>query len=471
MPSIQYISNGVTCCIPLSTTQASHPSLSVYNNGTQYYAAMTTAALPGVHVCNNGINYSIGAPEEEGGVRIHSNYVCIACAYNFNTLMCVCFCTDDSDWEFELGLNPTYGTASNGWATVTWNSKNCTGTSPTIEEHFQCMCAHSTAANAITYWGTTLPSCWNYVNCCLAAGCDLDPKDGSSVLCTSYTLCVNDNCYWSQDTDFCYSSFNNHAAWSSCSWCKGCKPIGCWSSVDYYSYNMNRTSGTMSVSNGSGCSCCLNYKNNNTYSCTTYCNWQSCSEDSYGWWICCGWLKCIPMPNAYIHLTGSVPSAITVCTYAYNSTTGSCVNIVSAARSFSWNSTNAEYVIAQPSFRFGSMYCASITGQAWSYCACTDEYVSTNIREACIGCVYVTCTCASQAYSPNVQILGGRWSDGSTSWTPTCKYINLCSQVLWCYCSNSDICRYVRAAVNSTCYTGSKSWQTWLPPTLVHCAW
>ena len=472
MPSIQMNYNGAVTCVPLTTSQTTHPAISVCCGGTQYYAAMTTSSMTNKpHVYYNSTEYSMGVVPAVGGVRIYNNHIEICCAYNYNTTVSFCFCTDDSDWDFELGINPTYGTNSFGYATVTWNSKNCTGASPTISEFFACMAAHATNASNKTYWETTMPACWNYVNCCLAAGCDIDPKDGSSVLCTSYCICVADNCYWYQDTDFCYTSFNNHVAWSSCSWCKGCCPIGCWSQLDYASYNMNRTSGTMYVSQGPGGNRCTNYCNNNTYSCTCKSNWYSCSEESCGYWECCGWLKCIPFPDACIHVSGTVPSAVTVCTYAGNTTTGNQINIVSAARSFSWNSTNVCCVVVQPSFRFGAMSCAFLNGHTWIYEATTDEYVCQNIRCSCICRESPLYNCAMAFYSPSVRILGGRWSDGSTYWDPTQSCIAMCSCIIQCQCAYGDVCRYVCSSVNYTCYSGSKSWQSFVPPTLVHCAW
>ena len=473
--SINYVaSNGCTCVLNTTTTQATHPSLAFQDpNGVTQYVALTTSAIAGApHVNISGTDYSMGVVPEVGGVRIHSNYVCIACAYNYNTTVSFMFCTDDNDYDFCLGLNPTYGTSSSGYATVTWNSKNCTGSSPTISEFFACMAAHATNASNKTYWETTMPNCWNYVNCCLAAGCDIDPKDGSSVLCTAYCICVADNCYWTQDTDFCFTSFNNHAAWSSCSWCKGCKPIGCWGQLEYASYNMNRTSGTMCVGNVNlyNC-CCINYCNNNTYNCTAQSTWYQCSEENRGCWYCCGWLKCIPFPNACIYICGTVPSAVTVCTYAGDTTTGDSVNIVSAARSFSWSGSNTYYVIAQPNFRFGSAACAAITGQSWTYEAETDEYSCQTIRCACVCRVNTRWACANVNYSPSVRILGGRWSDGSTYWDPSYGYVNLCSCVLNCNCNWGDACRYVYVSVNCSCYGGSKSWQNFVPPSLVHCAW
>lgn len=472
---IQFVdNNGCTCCINTTTTQNTHPSLAFTDpNGTTQYIAMTTAAIAGMPrmIGTDGCTYSMGVVPACGGVRIYNNHIEICCAYNFNTTVNFMFCTDDTDYDFELGINPTYGTSSSGYATVTWNSKNCTGTSPTISEFFACMAVHATNANNKTYWETTMPNCWNYVNCCLAAGCDIDPKDGSSVLCTAYCICVADNCYWSQDTDYCFTSFNNHSAWSSCSWCKGCCPIGCWSQIDYASYNMNRTSGTMYVSNGGGSSCCINWCNNNTYSCTTRANWYQCSEENYGYWCCSGWLKCIPFPNACIYLGGTVPSAVTVCTYAGNTTTGNQINIVSAARSLSWSGSNTYYVIAQPSFRLGSNYCAYTNGQTWVYEACTDEYVCQNIRCAYL-CRESPLYCRAEAnYSPSVRILGGRWSDGSTCWGPSTGYIAMCTCIIECQLVYGDVCRCSCVAVNYTCWSGSKSWQNFMPPTLVHCAW
>lgn len=467
MPSIQYISNGVTCCIPLSTTQSSHPSLSVYNNGTQYYAAMTTAALSGVHVCNNGINYSIGAPEEEGGVRIHSNYVCIACAYNYNTVMCVCFCTDDDDYEFELGLNPTYGTSASGWATVTWNSKNCTGTSPTIEEHFCCMCAHSTAANAITYWGTTLPACWNYVNACIAAGCDLDPKDGSSVLYTSYTICVNDNCYWSQDSDFCYSRFSNHAAWSSCSWCKGCKPIGCWTSVEYASYNMNRTSGNLHIwGGGPGGDGCLLTANN-----VTSCCWSQCPDDSCGCWLCEGSLCRTYFPAATFCIEGSVPSTITICSpgTSYCNANTDYATLTEYACSFTWSS--GRYMCYTGTGTLCGVAPSGMSPRCWVYKADTNEYVCA--------CICASCWCQYYGYnylcvrdswsSPICVITYGHWTDGSS-----CLSISATRSICIVPLYTSGACDVSRCVCSYSYLTPTdyiKYWQNWTAPTLVHCAW
>lgn len=468
---IQFVdNNGCTCCINTTTTKATSPSLAFVDpNGTTQYIAMTTAAIAGMPrmIGTDGCTYSMGVVPEEGGVRIHSNYVCIACPYNFNTMMCVCFCTDDNDWEFELGLNPTYGTSSNGWATVTWNSKNCTGTSPTIEEHFQCMCAHSTNANAITYWGTTMPACWNYVNACIAAGCDLDPKDGSSVLCTSYTLCVNDNCYWSQDTDYCFSSFNNHAAWSSCSWCKGCKPIGCWTSIDYYSYNMNRTSGTVSVGNrtvdGSGC---RNLSNVVTqYSC-----WQSCSEESYGCWICCGYLTCYVLGPLCMCVYGSIPNgSVRVCNYGCcwcNGVGGVCVVIPATANT--WTGGTGNYNWANPTFRMD--YSQAISHASWEYGACTPEYYCTSICSSYFCGVMWRC-CASDYYTPNVALIAtGRWSDGTTSWTPPTRHATFTACIINSNCNGGQTnCRYCYSVYSN--WGGSKSWQNWTTPQLIHAAW
>ena len=473
--SIGYIApNGCSCNITTSTTQQTHPSLAFQDpNGVTQYVALTTSAIAGApHVNISGTDYSMGVVPEVGGVRIHSDYVCIACAYNYNTVMCYCFCVCDEDFDFTLGINPTYGTGSNGWATVTWNSKNCTGTSPTLEEYFCCMRAHSTNANAITYWGTTIPNNWNRVNNCIASGCVCDPDTGG-VLCVGVGICVGDNCYWTQAVEYCYQVWNNYPSWSSCTWSRqNCCPPSCWTSIDYIGYNLNRTSGTMCLANVNlRNDCCINYCNNNTYSCTTQSTWYQCSEENRGCWYCCGWLKCIPFPNACIYIGGTVPSAVTVCTYAGNTTTGDSVNIVSAARSFSWSGSNTYYVIAQPNFRFGSAACAAITGQSWTYEAETDEYSCQTIRCACLCDVCTRWRCADVNYSPSVRILGGRWSDGSTYWNPSYGYVALCSCVLNCTCNWGDACRYVYVSVNCSCYGGSKSWQNFMPPTLVHCAW
>ena len=444
--SINYVaSNGCTCVLNTTTTQATHPSLAFVDpNGTTNYVALTTSAIAGApHVNISGTDYSMGVVPEEGGVRIHSNYVCIACAYNYNTTVSFMFCTDDNDFDFCLGLNPTYGTSSGGYATVTWNSKNCTGTSPTISEFFACMAAHATNASNKAYWETTMPNCWNYVNCCLAAGCDIDPKDGSSVLCTAYCICVNDNCYWTQDTDYCFTSFNNHAAWSSCSWCKGCKPIGCWGQIEYASYNLNRTSGTMYVE-GSAYSGRYAWTGGITCCCIDY--------GDYDEYHTCGYRTRLTTPPKRYHVWGSVPSAVTFCSPS-SSYVHPEVKQVTSANSWTYSSGDQYYL--------GSTgYNERRLSSLWTFdCTSYSYYPDINCVCLCVYCVYDAESTAC--------VIGGRWSDGSTGWTTS--YGRAITEAY-----SGGTCQPINCAcliTRTNLGTSSKSWQNWTAPSLVHCAW
>lgn len=471
MASINYIApNGTSCCIPISTTQQTHPSLAFVDpNGTTQYIALTTAAVQGTpHIYIGNTDYAMGVEEECGGVRIHSDYMCVDCCYNYNTTVCYCFCTDDSDWDFVLGLNPTYGTGSNGWATVTWNSKNCTGTSPTISEFFACMAAHSTAANAITYWGTTMPACWEYTNNCIAAGCDLDPKDGSSHLCVAVGVVVSDNCYWSQESDYCWQVWNNYSGWASCTWShQNCCPPTCWTSIDYIGYDLNRTSGTVSVGSNTagaaGCRCVSNVV-------TTYCNWTQCSEESCGCWQCYGYLTCYNLGPLCMSVYGSIPNgSVRVCNYGCcwnNGIGGVCVVIPSTANT--WTGGTGNYNWANPSFRMDAGQGGAHS--CWNYSACTSEYSCTSICCSCFqgnpwGC------CTMDYYTPNLALIAtGRWSDGTQSWTPPNRYACFRACILTCQCNWGQTCCCYCYVVYS-CWGGSKNWQNWTAPTMVHCAW
>lgn len=470
MASINYISpNGTSCCIPFTSSQVSHPSLAFVDpNGTTQYIALTTAAVQGTpHIYIGNTDYSMGVEEECGGVRIHSDYMCVDCCYNYNTMACFCFCVCDEDFDFCLGLNPTYGTGSNGWPTVSWNSKNRNGTSPTISEFFACMAAHSTAANAITYWTTTLPDRWNRVNNCIAAGCVCDPDTGG-VLCVGVGVAVSDNCYWSQDAEYCWQVWNNYSSWASCTWShQNCCPFTCWTSIDYIGYDLNRTSGTVSVGSrttgAGGCRCVSNVV-------TEYCQWTSCSEDSCGCWYCYGYLTCYILGPLCMSVYGSIPSgSVRVCNYGCcwnNGYGGVCVVVPATANT--WTGGTGNYNWANPSFRM-----TRDQGKAhacWIYSADTSEYSCTSICCATFCGAQFLC-CATDYYTPNVALIAtGRWSDGTQSWTPSNRYASFYACIL-----NSDnrwgqtCCCYCYSGYSS--WGGSKSWQNWTAPTMVHCAW
>ena len=442
--SINYVaSNGCTCCLNTTTTQQTHPSLAFVDpNGTTNYVALTTSAIAGApHVNISGTDYSMGVVPEEGGVRIHSNYVCIACAYNYNTTLHYSFCYNDSVYRFSLGLNPLYSTIL-GCPVVAWNSKNCTGSSPTIDEHIQCMLDRSTNASCLAYW-TCVKEGWSYVNACIDAGCDVQPSCTSTILCQGYCICLSDNCYWSLNRSFCDSAFNNHAAWSSCSWCKGCCPIGCWSSIDYVSYDLNRTSGTMYVAGSDylgryawtgGVTCCyIDY-------------------GDYDEYHTCGYRTRLTTPPKRYHVWGSVPSAVTFCSPA-SSYTHSEVTQVTSANSWTYSSGDQYYL--------GSTgYNERRIASTWTF-DCTSYSYYPDINCVCL-CVYCTYNAESTAC-----VIGGRWSDGSTGWTTS--YGRTITEVY-----NGSTCQPINCAcliTRTNLGTSSKSWQNWTAPSLVHCAW
>jgi len=424
MASINYISpNGTSCCIPISTTQQTHPSLAFVDpNGiTQYVALSTTLGSGKPHIQYNGVTYSVGQPPAPhvGAIRINATNVEYCCSYNFNTTIQYEACDGTCNKTFIIGLNPTFTSAAT--ATVTYNSKNQTGTSLTIDEILQCLIDRSTT----NCWSET-KRVWDNANERVEQGCT-----DSYV---RYVINVQDSCYWSASCSYCTTCFSPSGGVSNI-------PPKCW--TDYVSYNLNRTSGTLTIGCLQQCNCC-NMTNVPAYSCITYCD----PESDY----CIGWLKCTPLPQARVYVGGSVPSAVTVRAGAVNCKGYACAHL-NAGSSFSttggasYNLTGTGYM-CWPS-------CISYTTPEWDI-----SYGSFNVNTS--HCCYV------MNFNISSSVTGGRWSDGSTTWYPTISG-GFSGQCLY---GNGTATGCVRATAGTNGGGGAaKGWQNFAAPRVCHAFW
>lgn len=422
MANIGYLNpNGVTCCIPISTTKQTSPSLAFTdpNGVTQYVALSTTLGSGKPYIQYGGVTYSVGQPPAPhvGAIRINATNIEYCCSYNFNTTVQYEACDGTCLKTFVVGLNPTF--TSGATATVTYNSKNQTGTSLTIDEILQCLIDRSTN----NCWSET-KRVWDNANERVEQGCT-----DSYV---RYVINVQDLCYWSAACSYCSTCFSPSGGVSSI-------PPKCW--TDYVSYNLNRTSGTLTIGTSQQYNCC-NLSNVTAYSCITYCD----PESQY----CLGWLKCTPLPRAAISIGGSVPSAVTVSQGAVSCNNGYACTYLNAGSSFSVT---------------GTAVC-NLTGtgyMCWSSCNMFTPQWSINYGSFCYNtglCCYVM----NFNYSPSVS--GGRWSDGSTTWYPSIQG-GFASQCLL----NCGSCGCVRATAGGNGNGASKSWQNFSTPTMCHNFW
>lgn len=474
MANIEYLNpNGVTCCIPISTTQQTQPSLAFTdpNGVTQYVALSTTLGSGKPYIQYGGITYSVGQPPapHEGGLRIYSDHIELCCAYNYNAFVTYCYCVCDEDFEFDLGLNPTYSTGPTGFPSVSWNSTNCTGSSPTIEQHFDCMIAYATSTQANDSW-RRMKNMWNRVNACMADGCVTDPDTGG-YLCTGYLLCFSSSCYWSCVCDTCWAAYANNPNWSTCGWCHGCKPIACWDREDYVSYNLNRKSGTMSFSGNNLGYCFDSCMNSYT---TTYSQWFQCTDDSCGVWHKCGNICSVTAPAVCAVISGAIPSGVTVCTCNFSGIpypTNNCLRISGSGRAFTYCAGCSGQRFAMSGTTVICNTCYTAPNNQWRFIAETDEYT------CCVSGYRNSCFYVPTAHQMNdwlnvtVCINGGRWSDGSTGWYPAARvYGRYCGLTCCTTSSGVSACCCVRG-VSCMNISGSKGWQEFAAPTLVHCNW
>ena len=422
MASIQYLSNGVTCCIPVTDTQTTHPALAYYDsNGCQKFVALTTASLSGhPHLINNGTDYSVGVAPAVGGVQIYSDNICIACAYNYNTTIFYEVCDGTNLRCFSLGICPTFTSGTE--ATVSFNSKNTTGASLCIDDFFDCMISRSTG----TGW-TLTKTTWDNANANVALGC------ANSYV--KYCICLNDNCYWSCSSSFCETTFATNGV--------SCIPPKCWSEVDYASYDLNRTSGTMYVAGS-------DYLGDYTWTGGITCCYIDYGD--YDEYHTCGYRVCLTTPPKRYHVWGSVPSAVTFCSPA-SAYVHPNVTQVTSANSWTYSSGDQYYL--------GSTgYNERRTSSTWTFdCTSYNYYPDINCVCLCVYCVYNAEATAC--------VIGGRWSDGSTGWTTS--YGRAITEAY-----SGGTCQPINCAcliTRTNLGTSSKSWQNFMPPTLVHCAW
>ncbi len=423
MANIGFIApNGTSCCIPISTTQQTHPSLAFTDpNGVTQYVALSTTLGSGKPYIQYGVVYSVGEPPAPhvGAIRINAANIEYCCSYNFNTTVQYEACDGTCLKTFVVGLNPTF--TSGATATVSYNSKNQTGTSLTIDEILQCLIDRSTN----NCWSET-KRVWDNANERVTQGCT-----DSYV---RYVINVQDLCYWSGACSYCNTCFSPSGGVSNI-------PPKCW--TDYVSYNLNRTTGTLTIGCSTQYNCC-NMTNVPAYSCITYCD----PESGY----CLGWLKCTPLPQARVYVGGSVPSAVTVSQGAVNHSYGNYVCAHLNAGSSFTTTGNASYNFTGTGYMCWSR-CAGYTTPTW------------DINYGSFSAPQNNC-CYTLNFNMFPTITGGRWSDGSTSWYPTIG--GLSGQCLY---GNGTSCGCVRALAGTSGSGASKSWQNFSAPTMCHNFW
>lgn len=423
MSSINFIApNGCTCCIPISTAQLTHPSLAFTDpNGVTQYVALSTALVAGKPqiVGTDGITYSVGKPPAPhvGAIRINAANIEYCCSYNFNTTVQYEACDGTCLKTFVVGLNPTF--TSGATATVTYNSKNQTGTSLTIDEILQCLIDRSTN----NCWSET-KRVWDDANARVKQGCT-----DSFV---RYVINVQDLCYWSAACSYCNTCFSPSGGVSNI-------PPKCWNSEEYASYNLNRTTGTLTI----GCSSQYNcwYGTDVVgYACVCY------SSEDY----CSGWLKCTPLPQMKVYVGGSVPSAVTVSQgniWTVCNSSWVCLN----AGSFS-TTGNASYNLTGCGCLCWASNINYVTPQWWIDCA--------------IFCSPTGYCCYTMNFNMSPTITGGIWSDGSATWNPSIQ--GFASHCLY---GNGTFCGCLRSSAGTTGSGASKSWQQFAAPDVCYAFW
>ena len=186
MASIQYISNGVTCCIPVTDTQTTHPALAYYDsNGCQKFVALTTASLSGhPHLINNGTDYSVGVAPEVGGLRFYSDHIEVCCSYPFALTIKSC------------AYSSTCGSAADNLSISI--PANCTGS-----------------------------FCWdNFTNDAVYAQAIEDAYNGCSGAYSGYY----------------FTTTGGNLCWDgTCTWCAHCNSIWCCAETEYESYDIGYT--------------------------------------------------------------------------------------------------------------------------------------------------------------------------------------------------------------------------------------
>ena len=186
MASIQYINNGVTCCIPVTDTQTTHPALAYYDsNGCQKFVALTTASLSGhPHLINNGTDYSVGVAPAVGNLRMYADHIEVCAAHPFTITLCSC------------AYSSTCGAAADSLCI-------------TIPANFTGCCT----------WD-------NFLNDAVFNQAIEDAANGCTGAYSGYY----------------FTTTGGNLCWdNTCKWCAHCNSIWCCTETDYESYNIGFT--------------------------------------------------------------------------------------------------------------------------------------------------------------------------------------------------------------------------------------